>query len=186
MWLVIGLTSICAIPAADAYAWGGGHGGYRHGHGHDRHTVVVVRPRREVVVYGRRRYVYDGRRFHHPGFWGGFFAVRPAFGIIVATLPFGHAAVVIGGTRYYHYDDVYYRECPSGYIVVPKPPVYVLSSAAGTVAADGETVTINVPNSNGSFTPVRLTKADHGYRGPQGEFYPGRPTVDQLKALYGS
>jgi hypothetical protein len=46
-------------------------------------------------------------------------------------------------------------------------------------------VTVNVPNTNGSFTPVTLIKQKDGYIGPQGEYYPGNPTVDQLKVLYG-
>ena len=44
---------------------------------------------------------------------------------------------------------------------------------------------INIPNSKGGFTPVRLIKHKNGYIGPQGEFYAGHPTVDALKALYG-
>jgi hypothetical protein len=45
---------------------------------------------------------------------------------------------------------------------------------------------VNVPNSKNGFTPVKLVKQGNGYIGPQGEFYPGHPTVDQLKALYGN
>jgi len=54
-----------------------------------------------------------------------------------------------------------------------------------TVITKGEQITINVPNSNGSYTPVTLVKYGNGYIGPQGEYYPGNPTVEQLKALYG-
>jgi hypothetical protein len=49
-----------------------------------------------------------------------------------------------------------------------------------------DTATITIPNSKGGFTPVRLVKHNNGYLGPQGEFYAGHPTVDQLKALYGN
>ena len=49
-----------------------------------------------------------------------------------------------------------------------------------------QTLVINVPNSNGSFTPVTLQPASNGtYVGPRGEVYPTRPTVDQLKQMYG-
>jgi len=54
-----------------------------------------------------------------------------------------------------------------------------------TVITKGDQITINVPNSNGSYTPVTLVKYGSGYIGPQGEYYPGNPTVEQLKALYG-
>ena len=47
------------------------------------------------------------------------------------------------------------------------------------------TVVINVPNSDGTSTPVNLTKKGDGYIGPQGEYYQGTPTADQLTTLYG-
>ena len=47
-----------------------------------------------------------------------------------------------------------------------------------------ETITIYVPNYNGSYTSVTLAKYNGGYVGPQGEFYPVRPTVEQLRMLY--
>ncbi len=52
------------------------------------------------------------------------------------------------------------------------------------IAANG-LMTINIPNSDGTYTPVQISKRDGGYTGPQGEFYSGHPTVDQLKILYG-
>lgn len=46
--------------------------------------------------------------------------------------------------------------------------------------------TIMVNNSNGSYTPVTLTKVGYGqYRGPRGEIYTARPSEDQLKTAYG-
>lgn len=44
---------------------------------------------------------------------------------------------------------------------------------------------INVPNSNGSFTPVMLHLVQNGWQGPRGEIYPTLPTVDQLQQAYG-
>jgi hypothetical protein len=61
----------------------------------------------------------------------------------------------------------------SGAIAQPKPALK-------------DTATINIPNSKGGFTPVKLVKHNNGYLGPQGEFYAGHPTVDQLRALYGN
>jgi len=48
-----------------------------------------------------------------------------------------------------------------------------------------ETVVVQVPNENGSQTPVELTKEHGGYVGPQGEHYAGLPTVEQLRPYYG-
>lgn len=48
------------------------------------------------------------------------------------------------------------------------------------------TVTINIQNSNGSYTPVTLMNIGNGqYRGPRGEIYNGIPTEDQLRGIYG-
>ena len=47
------------------------------------------------------------------------------------------------------------------------------------------TVIINVHNSNGSITPVTLTRQGNIYVGPKGEQYTPLPTEDQLKSIYG-
>ena len=47
-------------------------------------------------------------------------------------------------------------------------------------------VTINITNSNGSITPVRLRRQGVVYIGPRGETYTTLPTAEQLKqAGYG-
>ncbi len=52
--------------------------------------------------------------------------------------------------------------------------------------ADANVVTVWVTNSNGSKTPVKLTRtANGGYVGPKGEQYDTMPTAEQLKAAYG-
>jgi outer membrane lipoprotein SlyB len=57
---------------------------------------------------------------------------------------------------------------------------------AAPAASDQNTVTVWLTNSNGSQTPVRLTRnADGTYVGPKGEQYPTMPTEEQLKPVYG-
>ncbi|MHC4478267.1 MAG: glycine zipper domain-containing protein [Planctomycetota bacterium] len=46
-------------------------------------------------------------------------------------------------------------------------------------------VTVNITNSNGSITPVRLRKEGVVYIGPKGETYTTLPTPEQLKPVYG-
>lgn len=46
-------------------------------------------------------------------------------------------------------------------------------------------VTVNVTNSNGSITQVRLQKQGTGYVGPKGEFYDHLPTDAELRPIYG-
>jgi hypothetical protein len=45
--------------------------------------------------------------------------------------------------------------------------------------------TIWITNSNGSQTPVAITRQGDRYVGPRGEIYSTRPTQEQLKAAYG-
>lgn len=47
------------------------------------------------------------------------------------------------------------------------------------------TVTVNITNSNGSISQVRLTRQGVGYVGPRGEYYDHLPTGDELKPIYG-
>lgn len=46
-------------------------------------------------------------------------------------------------------------------------------------------VVVEVTNSNGSITPVLLTKQENLYVGPNGENYNQRPTDQQLRPVYG-
>jgi hypothetical protein len=46
-------------------------------------------------------------------------------------------------------------------------------------------VTVNVRNSNGSISQVRLRKEGVGYVGTRGEYYDRLPTEEQLRPVYG-
>jgi hypothetical protein len=48
-----------------------------------------------------------------------------------------------------------------------------------------EYVTVNITNSNGSISQVRLRKQGVGYVGTRGEYYNTLPTQDQLRPIYG-
>ena len=71
----------------------------------------------------------------------------------------------------------------------PEPATVVVAQPAQAVVPSetysGDTVTVNVPNSNGSYTAVVLKRSGNGYVGPQGEFYAQVPTTAQLQAMYG-
>jgi len=47
------------------------------------------------------------------------------------------------------------------------------------------TATVNITNSNGSISTVKLTKQGVGYVGPRGEYYDHLPTEGELKPIYG-
>jgi hypothetical protein len=61
------------------------------------------------------------------------------------------------------------------------------SAQAQAQAADAASKTrvVNIPNANGSMTPVSLYLVPSGWQGPKGEIYPTLPTVDQLQGSYG-
>ena len=47
------------------------------------------------------------------------------------------------------------------------------------------TVAVNITNSNGSISQVRLKRHGVGYVGTRGEYYRQLPTEDQLRPIYG-
>jgi hypothetical protein len=167
LWLIIILCLGLSFSTANAFAWGGHGGG---------------------------RYYWHRDRWYGPGWLGLDMAVSAlAIGAVVEGLPGGYTTIVVGGVPYYYYGGYYYRHYPYGYVVVPQPVVtpvvYAPTPEATPVVVtqpQGKTATINIPNSKGGYTTVTLTKHKNGYIGPQGEYYEGHPTVEQLKALYGN
>ncbi|MFH1622764.1 MAG: hypothetical protein ABIA97_06595 [Candidatus Omnitrophota bacterium] len=82
-----------------------------------------------------------------------------------------YVPVVISGEEYYYYNGAYYRRVPSGYVVSNVP--------------EAREVIVNVANVNGTYTVVSLKKSGSGYIGPQGEYYPEFPSLEQLQVMYG-
>jgi len=184
-WMILGFSLIVMAQSVNAFARPG-MGGPEGGPGREPHRGP------EDIFVGQDRYRYHDGRFYRPVFFGLFEVIVnvPPVGAIVTVLPVGYKTIVVGDLTYYYYDSIYYTVCPSGYVVVPTPvavpsTVVVSSTVTQPQKPSGETVTINVPNSNGSYTPVTLVKQKDGYVGPQGEYYPGHPSVEQLKVLYG-
>jgi len=165
--LVVILSLVLSLSAASAFAWG-----------------------------GHRRYYWRGGGWYGPGWLGIDVAVSAlAIGAVVDGLPAGYTTVAVGGVPYYYYGGYYYRHYPYGYVVVPQPvvtpnvvyaPTAYEAAPLSVTQSQGKTVTINVPNSKGGYTPVTLVKYKSGYIGPQSEYYEGHATVEQLRALYGN
>ena len=63
--------------------------------------------------------------------------------------------------------------------------VQAAQAQANQASIQANTVIINVRNSNGSITPITLTRQGNIYVGPKGEQYTTLPTEEQLKTVYG-
>ena len=181
LMMLIVIVMVVAVVSQDAYAWGGRGG------------------------RGGRYYWHGGRWYNNSWFWFDAGVTALAIGAIAASLPPRYSTVYAGGVPYYYYDGIYYRPCPSGYVVVPAPmaaPVVVTTPAvaqpvvtvpienanvaqAVSPATQGEPFTVNVPNYKSSYTPVTLTRSGTCFIGPQGEYYPEFPKIKQLKEMYG-
>jgi len=112
-------------------------------------------------------------------------------GTIVYGIPVGSHPMMINGVTYYEYNGAYYTSIPGGYQVVQPPiiyqataPVVVQSAAAVTTTDTPEGLTVNIPDSKGGYTAVTLKRSGTGFVGPQGEFYPEFPKVEQLRVMY--
>ncbi len=73
----------------------------------------------------------------------------------------------------------------AGYIIGNEQDKKKQKAEMENQAVEIDTVTVNVTNSNGSITPVKLKKQGVGYIGPRGEYYEALPTSEQLKPVYG-
>ena len=76
-------------------------------------------------------------------------------------------------------------EPPPQQVIVAQPAQVVVAQTPPSTTYSGDTVTVNVPNSNGGYTAVLLKRSGNGYVGPQGEYYDQIPTTAQLQAMYG-
>jgi hypothetical protein len=117
-------------------------------------------------------------------------------GAYFSSLPDDYVTYYVDGSPYYYCDGSYFTSYQDGYVVVPAPAVEAAPEEAVQQPAAPQVlsqpaqssngpIVINIPNSKGGYTPVKLVKANNGYIGPQGEFYAGHPTMDALRALYG-
>ena len=73
----------------------------------------------------------------------------------------------------------------AGYIIGNEQDKKKQKAEMENQADDVDTVIVNVVNSNGSVTPVKLRRKGTGYVGPRGEYYETLPTSEQLKPAYG-
>lgn len=176
--------------------------------------LILVLASTSVLADGPRGSHYDrGRRGHHESHgeryyrhgdgwakagWFGFGAAVAVLtvGALVDALPPRHTTVIVENEPYYYYDGTYFRPSPGGYVVVPAPVVrapavvvpppapVVVAAPVPVVTQESLSVTVNIPNIAGGYTPVILRRSGSGFVGPQGEYYPEFPKVEQLRLMY--
>jgi hypothetical protein len=112
--------------------------------------------------------------------------IPPRVGAVVEAVPAGYRVIAVNGVAYYTVDNVYYRYTPQGYMVVAPPAVQVVSPVpvVHSLADAGQSFTVYVPDSRGGYTGVVITRWGSGFIGPQGEFYPEFPGIEQLGVMY--
>lgn len=187
--LVLGILWCAPGERAEADGWFRRRSHWPHSYG----PVIAVLPVGAVPVLVNGDSYYSCRGAYYKYGPRGYVIVPAPVGAVVTTLPEPHRTILIDGIIYHEYGGVYYKGGPAGYTVVPMYQVesgaasVAVSSLPSTSATTGQhVVVVNVPNKNGSYSPVTLQLAGNGmYIGPQGEVYPNLPAVGQLQAMYG-
>jgi hypothetical protein len=104
------------------------------------------------------------------------------------------AAVTAADRPVYVQQPVVYQSPPVVYVqqipVVQQPQVVyqappVVQQQAPVEPPQPATLTVNIQNSNGSYTPVILRQVGPQWVGPKGEYYDTVPSVGQLRPVYG-
>jgi hypothetical protein len=153
----------------------------------------------KIIPYGNTTYYYYDRVYYEKQPTG-YTVVTPPPQAVAANAPAVEApekSIIVqvpnpNGSfvpvTLYKYSDGYVG--PKGEHYADYPTVdqlkamYSVSSASAEPAPAEEELSFDVPNANGSFTKVTLLKSKDGYVGPEGEFYPKKPTMEQLKVMY--
>ncbi len=73
----------------------------------------------------------------------------------------------------------------AGYMIGSESDKKKAAAERAALRQEINTVTVNITNSNGSISQVRLSRQGVGYVGPRGEYYDHLPTGDELKPIYG-
>jgi len=189
-----------AFCSTDLFAWHGGHyryyGGNYYSSGMFGFGRVVVRPPcgaffiglpygyTTVVIGGMPYYYYDN--VYYQAYQGGYVVVEapPAQTIVVPGQATPTATQQTTTPGIVQVQTINAKGLPAAKI--KDSTATGISLQKGTAELPDSVTTINIPNSKGNYTAVKLIKKNNGYIGPQGEFYGEHPTVAQLKALYGN
>jgi hypothetical protein len=164
--------------------------GSRHDYPHSRSypygKLTLGVPLNSISIgFGGGKYYYGAGLFYRP-YQHKYIVVPPPAGVVVYSIPPQYNQVIIDGVIYYTYNGVYYTRVPQGFQVVQPPSVVVEAATVSTSFSlnEEEVFTVNIPLPTGGYKPVVIKRDGEGFQGPQGEFYPEFPKVEQLKVMY--
>jgi len=111
--------------------------------------------------------------------------VPPPVGALASSLPSTYVEITAGGSHYWTNNGVYYKKVAGGYEVTSPPPGFegVLVEQAPRTVNGEDAIIVSIPDEN-QFIEVKLIRSGDGYRGPQGEWYPEFPRIEQLREEY--
>jgi hypothetical protein len=143
-----------------------------------------------TITIGGQKYFHSNGRYYQRRHLE-YVVVSEPVGVIISNVPTGCRKVYIDGSIYYTYNGNYYLQIAGGYRLVDRPLARVREEVSDINVTNvspevrtGDTFTVNVPNAKGGYTAIRLNRSGSGYIGPQGEYYPEFPKVEQLRAMY--
>lgn len=144
--------------------------------------VVVVPDGYDNVQYGGVTYYYNDGQFYVPSN-GEVIEVQPPVGAIVQNLPEDPVIIDDNAQTYYVSNGVFYSKRGSGYEVVVPP----FGPNKGVVVSGNarDDIFVRLPDSNGGYVEVKLSRTNRGFKGPQGEFYSEFPPMEQMREMYG-
>jgi len=177
------ISKVCGVAVAVMLAGSVGMAQY-HGGGH-------YDSGRSYHYDGGRSYHYDGSRhygYYHNSRGEWVFGVL-GLGLLTAAVMADHPVYVQQPVVVQQSPQVVYVQQPA-VVQQPAPVVYmqqpaVIQQQIQVVSPQPVTTTINIQNSNGSFTPVTLRAVGGNWVGPKGEYYDTMPSVGQLRPVYG-
>lgn len=140
--------------------------------------IDALPPRYTTVVVGSEPYYYYDGTYFRPTRGGYVVVPPPAVSQQVVVIP--PPAPVVYATP----QPVVVTATTPVQATAPVQPAVPVQGAA-QAAQDQTPVTINIPNDQGTYTPVTLRRSGTGFIGPQNEYYPEFPRVEQLRLMYG-
>lgn len=167
---------------------------YRRIYVYDPVTVVDYTPADQAVIlpegydsisYGGVVYYYNDGQFYVPSN-GKLIEVHPPVGAVIMRIPEEYVIVQDGEETYYVYAGIFYQRNGSGYEVIVPPFGPGPSEGVLIAHSDRRDIFVRLPDDQGGYVEVVLSRTSDGFKGPQGEYYPEFPSTDQLQEMYGN